>query len=69
VFAQSHAGFLPGYHRPSSSVPLYAQKAAGQGMAPRDRPLVYRPGSGFYGGRYNGGSFGPCWTRTLIGPI
>lgn len=23
---------------------------------------------GFYGGRYNGGSFGPCWTRTPIGP-
>jgi hypothetical protein len=24
---------------------------------------------GFYGGRYNGGTFGPCWTRTPIGPI
>jgi hypothetical protein len=24
---------------------------------------------GFGGGRYNGGSFGPCWTRTPIGPI
>jgi hypothetical protein len=24
---------------------------------------------GFYGGRYNGGSFGPCWTRTPIGPV
>ncbi len=22
---------------------------------------------GFNGGRYNGGSFGPCWTRTPIG--
>jgi hypothetical protein len=22
---------------------------------------------GFYGGRYNGGSFGPCYTRTPIG--
>ena len=21
------------------------------------------------GGHYNGGSFGPCWTRTPIGPI
>ena len=28
---------------------------------------VGRPG--FYGGRYNGGSFGPCWTRTPIGAI
>lgn len=24
---------------------------------------------GFGGGRYNGGTFGPCWTRTPIGPI
>lgn len=24
---------------------------------------------GFGGGRDNGGSFGPCWTRTPIGPI
>ena len=22
-----------------------------------------------YGGRYNGGGFGPCWTRTPIGPV
>jgi hypothetical protein len=27
-----------------------------------------RPGFD-YGGRYNGGSFGPCYTRTPIGPI
>ena len=24
---------------------------------------------GFYRGRYNGGSFGPCYTRTPAGPI
>jgi hypothetical protein len=24
---------------------------------------------GFYGGRYNGGSFGPCYTRTPIGMV
>jgi hypothetical protein len=24
---------------------------------------------GFYRGQYNGGSMGPCWTRTPIGPI
>ena len=24
---------------------------------------------GFYRGRYNGGTFGPCWTRTPIGPV
>jgi hypothetical protein len=76
-------GFLPGYHQPpSNSQPLDAQKAT---LAHRDRrpwyidpvPSYYgydgnwhyfgQPG--FYGGRYNGGSFGPCWTRTPIGPI
>ncbi|NEV80261.1 hypothetical protein DYI24_24805 [Rhodopseudomonas sp. BR0C11] len=25
--------------------------------------------AGFYRGRYNGGSFGPCWTQTPIGPV
>lgn len=24
---------------------------------------------GFYRGHYNGGSFGPCWTQTPIGPV
>ena len=24
---------------------------------------------GFYRGQYNGGSMGPCWTQTLIGPV
>jgi hypothetical protein len=24
---------------------------------------------GFFRGRYNGGSIGPCWTQTPIGPI
>ena len=23
----------------------------------------------FYSGRWNGGGFGPCWTKTPIGPI
>jgi hypothetical protein len=69
----------------NNSLPLYAQKDASRRLASRERrpwyidpvPRYYgydgdwhyfgRPG--FYGGRYNGGSFGPCWTRTPIGPI
>jgi hypothetical protein len=76
-------GFLPGYHQPpSNSQPLYVQKNA---LLRRDRrPWYIDPvpsyfgydgnwhyfgWPGFYGGRYNGGTFGPCWTRTPIGPI
>jgi hypothetical protein len=78
-------GFLPGYVQPpSNALPLFMQRSAAR-MARRDRrpwyidpvPSYYgwdgewrymgRPG--FYGGRYNGGGAGPCWTRTPIGAI
>ncbi len=65
-------GYLPGY-RPSlaerQGVPIMGRRPDRE-----PRYLDYygnvrygwgRPG--FYRGRYNGGSFGPCWTYTPIG--
>ena len=69
----------------NNSLPLYAQKAGTARLARSNRrpwyidpvPQYYgydgnlhyfgRPG--FDGGRYNGGTFGPCWPRTPIGPV
>jgi hypothetical protein len=69
----------------SNSLPLYKQKDAMRRYAKSERrpwyidptPQYYwydgnmhyfgRPG--FYRGHYNGGSFGPCWTQTPIGPV
>jgi hypothetical protein len=78
-------GFLPGYQQPpNNSVPLYAQKAAGRSTRDR-RPWYIDPTPRYYGydgnryyfgrpgfdggGHYNGGSFGPCYTQTPIGPV
>jgi hypothetical protein len=70
---------------PSNAQPLYAQKDRLRHWVRRDRLPWYidpvpsyfgydgewhyfgRPG--FYRGQYNGGTFGPCWTRTPIGPV
>jgi hypothetical protein len=67
-------GFLPGYHQPpDNNVPVYGPRPSASG------PPTYTPhywygggkyyfgGPGFLHGRYNGGSFGPCWTYTPIG--
>jgi hypothetical protein len=70
---------------PNNSLPDYKQKAAVTRAERRNRrpwyidptPSYYGYDGdwhyfgwpGFYGGRYNGGSFGPCWTRTPIGPV
>lgn len=70
---------------PSNSQPLIAQKGGLRYAArhhgrhwyidpvPRyfgwDGEWHYVGWPGMYRGRYNGGSFGPCWTRTPIGPI
>jgi hypothetical protein len=34
-----------------------------------DGEKYYYGQPGFSRGHYNGGSFGPCWTRTPIGPV
>jgi hypothetical protein len=67
-------GFLPGYHQPpSNSVPIYASKGSVHG-APDFAPSYWYGGvryyfgePGFSHGRWNGGSYGPCWTHTPIG--
>ena len=69
-------GFLPGYHPPpNTNVPIYGPRGA-IGDGPEYVPSYWdyrghyyfgRPG--YYRGRYNGGSFGPCWTPTPIGPM
>jgi hypothetical protein len=70
-------GFLPGYH-PQPALSEWRERAGPQ-RQPEWRyrrvgwgwygPLQYGYGNpGFYRGQWNGGSFGPCWTQTPIGP-
>ena len=67
-------GFLPGYHQPpNNSVPMYRSKESIRGT-PDFAPSYWYGGGwyyfgepGFSHGRWNGGSFGPCWTYTPIG--
>jgi hypothetical protein len=64
-------GFLPGYHQPPAlGVPDYANKRAAPDFTPRywyGGGLYYFGAPGFFHGRWNGGSLGPCWTSTPIG--
>ena len=65
-------GFLPGYHQPPNPhIPVYGVNRSRPDYTPMywymgDWHYFGRPG--FFRGRYNGGSFGPCWTWTPIGP-
>ena len=69
-------GFLPGYHQPpNNAIPVFGRKGTITGEPdyyPQyfgyDGEWHYFGQPGFYRGRYNGGSFGPCWTWTPIGP-
>lgn len=69
----------------NNAAPLFKQEAVVLRNARRERrhwfigPTPYYYGydgtpyyfgrPGFYRGRYNGGSIGPCWTQTPIGPV
>ena len=68
-------GFLPGYRQPPNLTDWRDRSArhGGRYEAPELRYWHYgelqygwgRPG--YFRGRWNGGSFGPCWTSTPIG--
>jgi hypothetical protein len=69
-------GFLPGYRQPPNLTDWRARSAryrvSRQPYELRywsyDGQLQYGWGyPGVYRGRWNGGSFGPCWTSTPIG--
>jgi hypothetical protein len=67
-------GFLPGYHQPpDNSVPIYTAKRSSHSVPAYTPSYWYNGGHyyfgdpGFFRSRYNGGSFGPCWTWTPIG--
>jgi len=73
----SRYGFLPGYRQPPNLAEWRDRSVRTRG---RYRPYELRFWSGgelrygwgrpgFYRGQWNGGSFGPCWTRTPIGMI
>ena len=74
-------GFLPGYRQPPDLTDWRARSARHRGTYTRygeqryvrysypygTGQLQYGWGApGFYRGRWNGGSFGPCWTYTPI---
>jgi len=50
-------GFLPGYEPP------------GRRGYRRDSTYPWFGWPGYYRGRWNGGGFGPCWTKTPIGMV
>ncbi|HUO00041.1 MAG TPA: hypothetical protein VMU69_27865 [Bradyrhizobium sp.] len=68
-------GFLPGYHQPpSNTIPILGPVGTVRRNGPSYVPSYWYNGDryyfgepGFFRGRYNGGSFGPCYTYTPIG--
>jgi hypothetical protein len=66
------AGFAaPGFVAPGFAIPVFSTPGTFPNYGtPRywyGGSLYYFGNPGFHNGRYNGGSFGPCWTSTPIG--
>jgi hypothetical protein len=78
-------GFLPGYRPPPSQLPRSSRDRRNRDRAYWERDNLDRRyidrgywygddwywygRPGWYRGRWNGGSYGPCWTDTPIGPM
>jgi hypothetical protein len=58
-------GFLPGYEPPH----LTRRESYGKSPWVHDSTWPWYGWPGFHRGRWNGGGFGPCYTKTPIGPI
>lgn len=58
-------GFLPGYEPPQ----ITRGPKFGSHPWVRDSTYPWWGYPGFYRGRFNNGGFGPCYTKTPIGPI
>lgn len=58
-------GFLPGYRQPPNLSDPYAPRRSD----PYAGTYPWYGWAGFYRGRWNGGGFGPCYTKTPIGPM
>jgi hypothetical protein len=56
-------GFLPGYRSPE----VIERERLHYPTNWYGAPVYWYGGPGFYHGRWNGGSFGPCWIPTPIG--
>jgi len=70
-------GFLPGYRQPPALSDWRDRSVLYGGPRPKFEPRYWSSGEwrygwggpGFYRGQYNGGTIGPCYTQTPIGPI
>jgi hypothetical protein len=58
-------GDLPGYRQPPNLSDPYARRRGD----PYAGTYPWWGWPGFYRGRWNGGGFGPCYTKTPIGPV